>query len=85
MCVNNCVCMQSSCQMQSNYLYCLAGMAAVVSEDGRDGLQDFAGVSPGHHQTEEAGAGQGSDGLSCRVIGPCAADRGLQQQLEERL
>lgn len=67
-----------------NYLYCLAGMAAVVGEDGGDGLQDFAGVTPGHHQTEEAGAGQSSDGLSCRVIGPCAPDRGLQQQLEER-
>lgn len=68
-----------------NYLYRLAGMAAVVGEDGRDGLQDFASVSPGHHQTEEAGAGQSSDGLSCRVIRPCASDRGLQQQLEKRL
>lgn len=66
-----------------NYLYRLAGVAAVVGEDGRDGLQDFAGVSPGHHQTEEAGAGQGGDGLSRRVVGPRAADRGLQQQLEE--
>lgn len=82
---------QSHCQMRSNlfklvnYLYRLAGMAAVVGEDGRDSLQDFASVSPGHHQTEEAGAGQSSDGLSCRVIGPCAPDRGLQQQLEKRL
>lgn len=57
-------------------------MAAIVGEDGRHSLQDFAGVSPGHHQTEEAGAGQGSDSLSRRVIGPCASDRGLQQQLE---
>lgn len=71
--------------MQSNYLYCLTGMAAVVGEDGRDGLQDFACVTPGHHQTEEAGTGQGGDGLSCRVIRSCAPDRGLQQQLEERL
>lgn len=66
--------------MKSNlfiYLYCLAGMAAIVCEDGRDGLQDFASVSPGYHQTEEAGAGQGSDGLSCRVIWPCAPNRGL--------
>lgn len=53
-------------------------MAAVVGEDGRHSLQDFACVSPGNHQTEEAGAGQRSDGLSCRVIGPCAPHRGLQ-------
>lgn len=59
-------------------------MAAVVGEDGRDGLQDFASVSPGDHKTEEAGTGQSSDGLSCRVIWPCAPDRGLQQQLEKR-
>ena len=68
-----------------NYLYRLTGMAAVVGEDGRHSLQDFTGVSPGHHQTEEAGAGQGSDGLSCRVIGPCAPDCGFQQKLEKRL
>lgn len=77
--------------MQSNlfkfvkYLYRLAGMTAIVGEDGRHSLQDFAGVSPGHHKTEEAGAGQGGDGLSCRIIGPCAPDCGLQQQLEKRL
>lgn len=67
-----------------NYLYCLAGMAAIVGEDGRDSLQDFASVSPGYHQTEEAGAGQGSDGLSCRVIGSRAPNCGFQQQLKER-
>lgn len=77
--------MQSNVLKLVNYLYRLAGMAAVVGEDGRDGLQDFPSVSPGHHQTEEAGTGQSSDGLSCRVIGPCAPDRGLQQQLEKRL
>lgn len=60
-------------------------MAAVVGEDGRDGLQDFSSVSPSHHQTEEAGAGQSRDGLSGRVVWPCAPDRGLQQQLEKRL
>ena len=60
-------------------------MAAIVGEDGRHGLQDFAGVAPGHHQTEEAGAGQGGDGLSCWIIRPCAADCGLQKQLEKRL
>ena len=60
-----------------NYLYRLARMAAVVGEDGGDGLQYFASVSPGNHQTEEAGAGQSRDGLSCGVIGPRAPDRGL--------
>ncbi len=60
-------------------------MTAVVGEDGRDGLQDFSRVTPGHHQTEEAGAGQSSDGLSRWVIGPRTPDRGLQQQLEKRL
>ena len=60
-------------------------MAAIVGEDGRNSLQDLASVTPGHHQTKEAGAGQGSDGLSCWVIGPCAPDCGLQQQLEKRL
>lgn len=64
------------------YLYRLAGVAAVVGEDGGDGLQDFAGVAPGHHQAEEAGAGQSGDGLSCRVVGPRAPDCRLQQQLE---
>lgn len=67
------------------YLYRLAGVAAVVGEDGGDGLQDLAGVSPGHHQAEEAGAGQRRDGLARRVVGPRAPDRGLQQQLEKRL
>lgn len=66
------------------YLYGLACMAAVVGENGRHGLEDFAGVSPGYHQAKEAGTGQGSDGLSCRVIGPRAPDCGLQQQLEKR-
>lgn len=53
---------QSSFQMQSNlfkllkYLYCLTGMAAIVGENSRDGLQDFASVSPGHHQAKKAGA-----------------------------
>lgn len=82
--------LQKNLQMKSYwlklfiYLYCLAGMAAVVGEDGRDGLQDFASVSPGDHEAEEAGTGQSSDGLSCWVIWPCAPDRGLQQQLEKR-
>lgn len=67
------------------YLYSLAGMASIVGEDGRDSLQDLASVSPGHHQTEEAGARQSSDGLTCWVIWPCASDCGLQQQLEKRL
>lgn len=65
-----------------SYLYCLAGMAAIVGENSRDGLQDFASVSPGHHKTEEAGAGQGSDGLSRWVVWSRAPDRGLQQELE---
>ena len=67
-----------------DYLYWLAGMAAIIGENGRDGLQDFARVSPGHHKTEEAGTGQGCNCLSRWVIGPCAPDRGLQQQLEKR-
>lgn len=71
--------------MQStNYLYRLAGVAAIIGENGWDGLQDFARVSPGHDKTEEAGAGQSSDFLSRWVIRPCASDRGLQQQLEKR-
>ena len=77
--------MKSSSLKSVNYLYRLAGMASIVGEDSRDSLQDFASVTPGHNETEEAGAGQSSDGLSCRVIGPCAPDRGLQQQLEKRL
>lgn len=76
--------MQSNLFKLVKYLYRLAGMAAIVGEDSRDSLQDFASVSPGHHQAEEAGAWQGSDSLSCRVIGPCAPDCGLQQQLEKR-
>lgn len=69
----------------ARHLYGLAGVAAVVGQNGGDGLQDFARVPPGHHQTEEAGAGQGGDGLSRGVVGSRAPDRGLQQQLEERL
>lgn len=61
------------------YLYCLAGMTPVIGEDGRDGLEDLARVSPGHDQTEEAGTGQRSNGLSCWVIGPCTPHRSLQQ------
>lgn len=60
-------------------------MAAIVGEDCRNCLQDFARVSPGYHQTEEAGAGQGSNGLACWVIWACAPHRGLQQQLKKRL
>ncbi len=36
----------------------LACMTAIVGEDGRHSLEDFASVSPGHHQAEEAGTGQ---------------------------
>lgn len=66
-------------------LYCLARVAAIVGEDCRNCLQDFAGVSPGYHQTEEAGAGQGSDGLSRWVVRACAPHGGLQQQMKKRL
>lgn len=67
------------------YLYCLAGMTAIICKNGRNCLEDLPRVSPGHHQTEEAGTGQRSDGLSRWVIGSCAPNRGLQQQLEKRL
>lgn len=60
-------------------------MAAIVGEDCRNCLEDFTSVSPGYHQAEEAGAGQGSDGLSCWVIWACAPHSGLQQQLKKRL
>lgn len=68
-----------------HHLYCLAGMAAIVGEDGRDSLQGFACVSPGHHQAEETGTRQGGECLAGGVIGPRAPHRGLQQQLEQRL
>ena len=60
-------------------------MAAVIGENGGNGLQDFARVPPGHHEAEETGARQGRDGLTGRVVGPRAPDCGLQQQLEKGL
>ena len=73
------------CDTASAHLDILAGMTAVVGEDGGDGLQGLACVSPGHHQAEEAGTGQGGEGLPSRVVHPRAAHCRLQQQLEQRL
>lgn len=73
------------CGTASSHLDCLAGMTAVVGEYGGDGLQGLARVSPGHHQAEEAGTGQGGEGLPRGVVHPRAAHCCLQQQLEQRL
>lgn len=73
------------CGTASSHLDCLAGMTAVVGEYGGDGLQGLARVSPGHHQAEEAGAGESGEGLPRGVIHPCAMHRCLQQQVEQRL
>lgn len=63
----------------------LACMTAIVGEDGRHRLEDFASVSPGHHQAEEAGTGQCCEGLTSGVVHSCAPHGGLQQKMKERL
>lgn len=60
-------------------------MATIIGENGGDSLQDFACISPCHHEAEKACTGQSGDVLSSWVVRPCAPHRGLQQQLEKRL
>ena len=67
------------------YLNSLAGVAAIVGEDSRDGLECPSCLSPGGHQTEETSAGQCCQRLSRAVVHPSASNGDFQKELEERL
>jgi len=67
------------------YLNSLASVAAIVGEDGRDGLQCPSCLSPGSHQTKETSAGKCCQRLSCAVVHSSTSNSDFQKELEERL